>query len=170
MEPVSYEEFKALVRLSKRAFHLELRDSYNVASEDEPFGRWQRGERDDYVWHQDWLGFLREATRAGAQVQRVRLVSLPHSEYTRWGLEVAPLNIQAGEDVRYLPRQQAEGIELPDEDFWLLDDDWLILSVFSDDGRTGGFARDDDPQLLRQCLTVRDAVWDRAIPYAQYTR
>ena len=56
MEPVSYEGFKALALRGKRAFHQEQRDSYNVAAEDEPFGRWLRGEPDDYAWHQDWLG------------------------------------------------------------------------------------------------------------------
>ena len=57
---------------SKRAFHLEQRDAYNVAAEDEPFGRWLRGEPDDYAWHHDWLSFLRQATAAGVTVQRVQ--------------------------------------------------------------------------------------------------
>jgi Family of unknown function (DUF6879) len=168
MEPLSYEEFKDLVRGSKRAFHLELKDTYNVAAEDEPFGRWQRDEPDDYAWHQDWLGFLREVTASGVQVQRVRLVSVPHTEYTRWGLDVARLNAEAGEDMRYLPRRLAKDIDWPDDDFWLLDDDKLVLSVFSADGRTGGFAQGTSPQLLAQCLAVRDRVWDLAVPYADY--
>jgi hypothetical protein len=168
MEPVSYEDFKALVCTRKRAFHLEQRDTYNVEAEDEPFGRWLRGEPDDYAWHQDWLDFVRQATAAGVQVQRVRLVSVPHSDYIGWGLDVSPLNIEAGEDIRYLPRHLTEDIDLPDEDFWLLDDDMFILSVFSADGRTGGFARKSSPELLRQCIAVRDQVWERAIPYAQY--
>jgi hypothetical protein len=168
MEPVSYEDFKALACASKRAFHLEQRDTYNVESEDEPFGRWLRGEPDDYAWHADWLGFVRRATAAGVHVQRVRLASVPHSDYVRWGLDVSPLNIEAGEDIRYLPRNLAEDINLPDEDFWLLDDDVLVLSVFSADGRTGGFARPSSPELLRQCVAVRDQVWERAVPYAQY--
>jgi len=168
VEPLSYEGFKALALSSKRAFHLEQRDSYNVAAEDEPFGRWLRGQPDDYAWHQDWLHFLREATAAGIAVQRVRLASVPHTDYIRWGLDVSPLNIEAGEDIRYLPRQLADDITLPEEDYWLLDDDTLILSVFSADGRTGGFAREPGPELLRHCLVVRDQVWDRAIPYAQY--
>jgi hypothetical protein len=77
MEPLSYEGFKALALCGKRAFHLEQREAYNVAAEDEPFGRWLRGEPDDYAWHQDWLGFIRQATAAGVAVQRVRLASHP---------------------------------------------------------------------------------------------
>ncbi len=168
MEPVTYEDFKALACTRKRAFHLEQRDAYNVESEDEPFGRWLRGEPDDYAWHADWLSFVHRATAAGVQVQRVRLASSPHSDYIRWGLDVSPLNIEAGEDIRYLPRELAEGIELPAEDYWLLDDDTLILSVFSPDGRTGGFAWPSSTELLRQCVAVRDQVWERAVPYAQY--
>jgi hypothetical protein len=168
MEPLSYDAFKTLACTYKRAFHLEQRDAYNVAAEDVPFGRWLRGEPDGYAWHQDWLNFLRQATAAGVTVQRVRLASVPHTAYVRWGLEVSPLNIEAGEDIRYLPRHLTTDIELPDEDYWLLDDDTLILSVFSPDGRTGGFAREPSPELLRQCLVARDQVWDRAITYAQY--
>jgi hypothetical protein len=168
VQSLSYEGFKTLVLASKRAFHLEQRDAYNVAAEDEPFSRWIRGEPDDYAWHQDWLGFLRRATAAGAAVQRVRLASVPHTDYIRWGLDVSPLNIEAGENIRYLPRHLADGIKLPEEDFWLLDDDTLILSVFSADGRAGGFAHEPDPELLGQCLAVRDQVWDLAIPYARY--
>jgi uncharacterized protein DUF6879 len=168
MEPLSYDAFKSLACTRKRAFHLEQRDAYNVAAEDEPFGRWLRGEPDDYAWHQDWLSFLRHATAAGVTVQRVRLASVPHTDYVRWGLAVSPLNIEAGEDIRYLPRHLTRGIELPAEDYWLLDDDTLILSIFSPDGRTGGFAREPDQELLRQCLVVRDQVWGLAVPYAQY--
>ena len=121
-----------------------------------------------FLWHQDWLNFLRQATAAGVAVQRVRLATIPHTDYVRWGLDVSPLNIEAGEDIRYLPRRLTADIELPDEDYWLLDDDTLILSVFSADGRTGGFAREPEPDLLRQCLAVRDELWDRAVPYARY--
>ncbi len=70
--------------------------------------------------------------------------------------------------MRYLPRHLAKDIEFPEEDYWLLDDDKLVLSVFSADGRTGGFARETSPELLRQCLAVRDQLWARAIPYADY--
>ncbi len=168
MEPLGYEDFKAVAASGKRAFHLEQRDSYHVAAEDEPFGRWLAGEPDDYAWHQDWLSFLRQATAAGVAVQRVRLASVPHTDYIRWGLHIARLSIAAGEDIRYLPRHLAAGIRLPEEDFWLVDEDKLIWSVFSADGRTGAFAREDRPELVRQCLQARDQVWERAVPYDRY--
>ncbi len=168
MEQLTYDDFKAMAHASRRAFHLELSDDYNVASEDAAFGKWQRGEPDDYAWHQDWLGFLRQAAAGGTHVERLRIVSLPHTEYTRFGLAIGRLNTEAGEDLRYLPRDLTQGIDLPGEDYWLLDDDTLILSVFSEDGRTGGFARETGEQWLRHALQVRDQVWEMGIPYATY--
>jgi uncharacterized protein YneR len=168
MTPVSYEVFQAAVRLSNRAWHVELRDTYAVVSEDEPFERFLSGTVDDYAWLSEWRDFVAEVTYAGVQVQRARVVTVPHSSYTRWGLSVAAILTAAGEEIRYLDRHHTAGIVLPEEDFWLLDDDRLILSVFSDDGRQGGFASSTDPQMLEGCLAVRDQVWARAIPYPDY--
>jgi hypothetical protein len=170
MESLTYDEFKDLVRASKRAWHVEFRDAYNVAIEDEPFRRFRAGEYDSYEWLDEWLQFIREVTEAGVTVQRVRLVSVPHGDYTRWGLVVAPHNIEAGEEIRYLPRSMAADLDLPSEDYWLLDDNVLVLSVFSGGGRTGGFARETDSRLVAHCRLVRDQIWPRAIPYAEYVR
>lgn len=156
MERMTYDEFKATLRACKRAWHLELRDTYHVAIEDEPFRRFLEGEPDDYAWRRSWLSFIREVSGAGVVVQRLRLVSVPHTDYTRWGLALAPQNIAAGEEVRYLRRERAEDIELPPEDCWLFDDNDLVLSVFSDDGRTGGFTRESNHELTDWYRQVRD--------------
>ncbi|HKS99455.1 MAG TPA: hypothetical protein VJT31_07990 [Rugosimonospora sp.] len=170
MGPTTYGEFKDLVRASKRAWHVEFRDTYNVESEDEPFRRFLAGEHDSYDWLGEWLQFISKVTASGVAVQRMRLVSIPHCDYTRWGLTVAPHNIEAGEEIRYLPRTRTADLVPPAEDYWLLDDDTLVLSVFSDDGRQGGFARETDPQLVAQCRDTRDQLWPRAIPYDEYVR
>jgi hypothetical protein len=168
MERLTYDEFKALLGASKRAWHVELRDTYNVQSEDEPFERFLNGESDSYAWFDEWLALIREVTAAGVAVQRARIVTVPHCDYTRWGFAVAPRSIHAGEDIRYLPRHLAEDIDLPQEDYWLFDDDTLVLSIFSEDGRTGGFAREPDRDSTAHCRAVRDQVWSRAVPFAEY--
>jgi hypothetical protein len=95
-------------------------------------------------------------------------VTVPHTDYTRWGLACAEPLTAAGEEIRYLRRDEAGGIPFPKEDFWLFDEDRIILSVFSEDGRQGGFASTDDRDLLDQCRVVRDRVWERAVPCATY--
>ncbi len=76
--------------------------------------------------------------------------------------------MEAGEDVRFLPRELTRDVALPAEDFWLFDDDKLVLSIFSADGRTGMFARETDPGIVAQYRTARDQVWPRALPYSEY--
>ena len=102
----------------KTAFHLELKDSYYVPEESGPFTLFLEGEPDDFAWHQPWLKIVREAAGAGKSMTRVRVVTVPHTDYVRWGLTVAPLNIGAGEDIRWLPRHQAADIDFPADDYW----------------------------------------------------
>jgi hypothetical protein len=168
MEQITYGQFKELVRSGRRAWHLELRDTYNVEQEDVPFGKWRRGEHDDFAWLAEWLSFVRDVTSAGVRVERLRVVTEPHSPYTRWSLSHTRLNVDAGEDVRYLPRHLAPDIEFPAEDCWLIDDDQLVLSLFQPDGRSAGYGREEDPALTARYRAVRDTTWPRATPYADY--
>jgi hypothetical protein len=100
------EGFRALFRGSagSLAFHLELKEAYGVAEEDEPYRRFLAGEPDDYAWRDDYFKLIRDVTSRGVQVRRVRLVSEPLNDYARFLLRITPGNIAAGEDVRYLPR------------------------------------------------------------------
>lgn len=169
MQPIEYRQFQDMLRNSKRAWHLELRDTYNVEFEEPPLARWRKGQSDDFAWLKNWLEFIRELTKNGVQVERLRVVSEPHTEYTRWSIEVTRLNVSAGEDVKYLPRQHTEGILFPDEDCWLLDKEHLILSLFKPDGRSAGFAVESDPGMIARYRAVRDKAWPRGIPYSEYT-
>jgi hypothetical protein len=107
-------------------------------------------------------------TSQGIKIQRVRIAGVPHTEYFRWEMALTPQNITAGEDVRYLPRHLVGDAKLPDHDCWLFDDDKLVLSIFSHDGRVGGFARETDTELASRYRAVRDWVWPMATPYADY--
>ena len=164
------DDFHAIFRSSKRAFHLELKDSYNVAHEDEPFRKWLAGEPDSYEWRRPWLSFIREVTASGTAVQRVRIANVPHTDYFRWEIALSPQNIAAGEDVRFLPRSLANGITLPDDDCWMFDDEELVLSIFTPDGRTGAFVRDTDIRRIGEYRVARDRIWARAVPYDEYVR
>jgi hypothetical protein len=150
------------------AFHVELKDSYHVPEEAGPFELFRQGKPDDFSWHQPWLRLVREATQAGKSITRVRVVTVPHCDYTRWGLTVAPLNIQAGEDLRWLPRHRASGIDFPPDDYWLFDDNRVVFTLFEDDGHFAGGAQVSDPQITQQCRTVHQQAWALAIPHEQY--
>lgn len=168
MKAITFQEFQNMFRASGRTFHLELRDDYRVEVEEVPFGKWLRGEPDDFQWRTEWLSFVKEITARGIVVERARVVTEPHTDYVRWELALDPQNIDAGEDIRYLPRHRTEGIALPAEDCWLFDDDRLVLSLFKPEGGSGGFAREYDPDLIMHYRVACDQVWSRAVPYATY--
>lgn len=161
--------FRNLFRtFNETAFHLELKDSYHVPEESGPFSLFLDGKPDDFAWHEPWLNIVREATRAGKRMTRVRVVTVPHSDYTRWGLTVARLNIAAGEDIRWLPRRLAKGIEFPPQDYWLFDDTRVVFTEFHEDGRFLGGTEATGPQVVAQCRHAHEQVWSRAISHAQY--
>lgn len=152
------------------AFHLEVEDSYHTPDESEPFQNFLIGKPDDFGWHQPWLNVVSKATATGRRIERVRIVTEPHVDYTRWGLSVAPLNIEAGEDIRWLPRHLIEGIEATADDFWLIDRRRVVFTVFTPDGTFSGGAETVDPVIVERCNRVRDALWSIAVPHAEYVR
>ncbi len=161
--------FDEIFRTFKRsAFHLEVEDSYHTPDESEPFQKFMSGEPDDFKWHRPWLELVRESTGSGRRVERVRIVTVPHVDYTRWGLTVAPLNIEAGEEIRWLPRHKLGDIDVTADDFWLIDCERVVFTVFTPDGAFSGGAETVDPVIVDRCVRVRDALWSIAIPYADY--
>lgn len=169
MKLLQGEAFSDLFRTFDRtAFHLELKDSYRVPEEAGPFELFMTGKSDDFSWHERWLKLVSDATQAGKIINRVRVVTVPHSDYARWGLTVARLNIEAGEDIRWLPRHLSDGIEFPVDDYWLFDCNRVIFTVFEEDGRFVGGMEAFDSGTIEKCRRVQEQVWARAIPHNEY--
>lgn len=169
MQLLTGDAFDDLFRtFARTAFHLEVQDTYSTPEESEPFRRFLDGEPDDFAWHQPWLKLIEGTTSAGRSVTRARVVTVPHVDYTRWGLAVAELNIAAGEDIRWLPRHLAVDLSLPLDDFWLFDDERVVFTVFEPGGRFAGGAQTVDPFIVERCCQAQRQVWARAIPHATY--
>jgi hypothetical protein len=96
---------------------LEARDKYNVTYENESLQKFLANEADDLPWIQSWLTMIREAVNEGRHFARVRVVSVPIIDYSRFGVWCSPFTNGAGEDIRYLPRDRAEAAGLPNHDY-----------------------------------------------------
>lgn len=158
-------------RFDRDAFHLELRDDYGSPVEDTPYARWQRGEPDDYAWLDPWMTLVRRVTGQGRMVRRVRVVTEPHSQYVGWEHSLTRLNIEAGEDIRWLPRHRVpEAVTFPlaGNDWWLFDDRLLAVGHFDEEGRVLGSELIEDPEAVETCVRVRDHLWSLATPHAEY--
>ncbi|MEV0298628.1 DUF6879 family protein [Nocardia sp. NPDC050710] len=152
----------------KQAFHLEARDSYAVPQESERFRRFLDGERpivDDYK--NDWVDLVQETTGRGVMMSRIRVVTVPHTDYQRWLLSVTGSNVDAGEDIRYVPRHLAG--EVPPDDWWLIDNERVVYNLWDEHGsQAEAVAATTDPRIIEYCQGVKQRLWELASPYAEY--
>lgn len=166
--------FNELFRLAKRsAVHLEMRDGYMQS--DPEYIAWREGVRNAsrYLDQEtsSWLALMRDITSRGVAVRRARIVSEPVADYIRFEHHVTDGNVEAGEQVRWLPRRRASDLALPGNDFWLFDDSLVLFLHFTGDGELspeGDEERTTDPAVVRLCSTAFESVWERAIPHEEY--
>lgn len=173
MEPLTDQQWAQLLGACRRsAWHLETRDWYGVDDEKQRLALFAATGRRDHAAEAaeraPWLDLIREVTTAGVQVRRARIVCEPLSSYMRFSHAGTQPNIDAGEDVRWLPRRQASRIALPGNDFWLLDGQQVLFNYFTGDGRSAGHELAADTQAVSLCTAAFEAVWAAAIPHARY--
>ncbi|MGW0324235.1 DUF6879 family protein [Nocardia sp. NPDC003183] len=162
--------FDNLLRSARQeAFHLEVQDTYSTPDETQPFRDFLNGgPADDYSWLRGWLDLVEETAARGVAVRRARVVTVPHTDYTRWLLEVSYQNAAAGEQIRYLSRHDVDAAQLTVDDWWLFDRNSVAFTVFEPDGRWRGGAVTTDPRIVAYCVRVRDLVWEAAVPHSEY--
>ncbi|TJZ45397.1 hypothetical protein FCH28_29150 [Streptomyces piniterrae] len=166
--------FEGLFRQAKHsAVHLEMRDGY------------MRSDSEFISWSQDplsvpprcapdsrpWLSLMKEITGRGVVVRRTRIFSEPMSDYLRFEHHLTPRNVEAGEQVRWLPRRKASDLALPGNDFWLFDNSLVLFLHFTGDGELspeGDEERTTDPSVVRLCSTAFETVWERATSHEEY--
>jgi len=169
MQLLNIDQFRQLLRNSHRSFHLETQDGYAVDDEADALATFiETGAIEEDPSWSAWDDMVKEITSSGRLIQRVRVVTEPHTDYTRFLHATTQANVDVGEDIRWLPRHAIDPGELTADDWWSLDEDTIAFTAFEPDGNLGGLAVTTDPVIVRYCLAVRDTVWDRAIPHADY--
>ncbi len=153
------------------AWRLEVRTSYGLLDDDQSYQAFLAGREPDLTWFTPWLDLMREQIGgSGKLVERVRVVDDPPSDYLRWECFLNRWNAEAGEDIRYLSRESADALRLPAYDFWIFDSAAVAFMVFAESGEFTGPVVVDDRAVTRQHVAYRDAAWQAAIPYEQYSR
>ncbi|WP_262401779.1 DUF6879 family protein [Actinomadura sp. CNU-125] len=150
------------------AVHLEQRDVYTPDNAD--FLRWRNGDHFDPIeWGQGWIDMVAPLVERGVTVRRARIVSEPVSDYIRFEYGVTPMNVAAGEQVRWLPRRRASDLVVPGNDYWVFDDRLVQFNHFAGDGSSLRQPENrDESTVVSMCLSAFEAVWERAIPHEDY--
>lgn len=170
MTPITPEEFDDLLTsgFDREAVHLETRDAYGTAVELPYMAKWAAGEPDDLEWLQGWCGTLRGHVSAGRSVRRARVVSEPLSDYQRWSLGIAWPMVEAGEDIRWVPRRLVSSVAFPGNDFYLFDDRLAVFLLYAGSGLSAGMLSSTSPADLRLCRSSFEAAWELSVPHREY--
>jgi len=156
----------------REALHLEMRDVYTTTIERDRFRLWLRGEPLDPAaeaeWWRPWFALMEANLAAGKTLRRLRIVSEPVSDYIRFEWLDAAKLVEAGEDVRWLPRRRASTLLLPGNDFWLFDDETVIFTHFAGNGEVLDHERTTHPGTVAACKAAFEAAWAIAIPHTEY--
>jgi hypothetical protein len=150
------------------AFRLETRRRYNAEDEREAVRCFLNGEPIDLEWLQPWLRQVNAAARHGRRMQRVRLIGHPPSDYLRFALWTTPHLLEAGDDVRYLPEDRAQHLNLPRHDFWLFDSRRMARLHFDAEDRFAAAELVSDPTELAPYLQAQSAAMQHSMHFDRY--
>lgn len=151
------------------AFRLETLDFYIADNEHEPYRRFLASEPQDLSWRQPWCRMVGDIRESGGTIGRVHIVPDTLTDYLRFELTCAyPASVEAGEDVRILPRSTASGLGLPGDDYWLFDDEHSAVLGYSPDGEFVEVDLVTDPERIKQHVHWRYKAQDAAMPLYEY--
>jgi hypothetical protein len=159
-----------LAACTSSAVHLEIHDAHLTS--DPAYRAWLAGQadaRESAEQYRAYTDVVVPAVRRGVRVRRARIVSEPASEYVRWEHWLTdPVNIAAGEDVRWLPRRLASTLAVPGNPYWVFDDRLVRFTIFDGSGEVQGSQYSDDAGVIDACRSAFEAVWRLAVPHQEY--
>lgn len=149
------------------AFRLETRQSYGVASEQVEYEHFASTGELDIPDTDQWLTRLRRFRQSGRWVGRVHVLTRPLTAYLRYEFAVYGFTVRAGEDVRILDVTDRPDPGLPNQDFWLFDENAVVLMEYDDEGNQLGreLLEDVDPAPY---VEWKRLALDRAVPFDSY--
>jgi hypothetical protein len=138
---ITDEEFwRQLATFERSAWRFEQQPSYAIGYEQKIIDDFLAGHPSppDTVL-EEWMTQVAEQTAAGKTVGRVRIIDEPMTDYQRWLKWLDAWNLKSGETIDYLTRRYAREVGLLPavgaSDWWLFDDERLMLMIFDEAGR-----------------------------------
>lgn len=159
---------------SHSSFRLEALDQYSVEFEREEFEAFLRGDPlppPNPPEFDAWLEQLRRERAEGRLRSRVHAIAGPLTPYLHYEIDWAYKgNAAAGEDIRIVHAASWEtspfGTQPPD--FYLLDDERVILLTYDESGHWLGGEIITDPAELPRYRRLRDLALSTSRPLAEY--
>lgn len=163
---------KAWENSKKNIFRLEEIPEYNVPEDLVNFNKWKHGK---FVIDKDsknWLANLKSTKNKRINIQRVRIVSFPFSNYLKYEIDFWQHSTKAGEKILFLDKAIYQKIkftlDFSPEDFWLFDDKTLIIFHYNP---KGDFVREEpilDPQTINKYVILKKELLRYAISMSKF--
>lgn len=125
------------------AFRLECLQTYAVSAEDARLRAFREGlpRPERSVRTNPWLQRIAATTIAGKSWSRVRLVSRPLTEYTRYEMIGFVESQAVGEQIRIVDLNAHPDLRDLGPDFWLFDAEFAIIMRYDEAGTVLGYER-----------------------------
>lgn len=166
---LSSEEMGGLFKGFRRsAFRMETHQTYTIPSERDSVRRFLAGQPKPVDHNAGWHATVRANVAGGKSMQRLKVIRRPFSDYIRYHLAWSiPGNVQAGEDYRILELTDRSELGIPEQDYWMFDDQTVALLNFNPDGTLAGREL-ADPSDLEQYRKWRDLALSEAVRFVDY--
>jgi hypothetical protein len=169
---VTEEDFAALFdTFQHTAFRLEALQTYDVTAETEAVRAFREGlpRPERSVRTSPWLRRVAVSTAQGKQWSRVRVVSYPLTEYTRYELVGYVESQAAGEHIQLVDFDRVGDLG---PDFWLFDAGTpharAVLMRYTVDGKIEGFELVTDPNQLERLQSIQHTAEAHAVPLNEF--
>lgn len=167
MELISVERRAELLANTRDILKIELRDNYAI--DGEHLAAWRSGgfpaiEAAALAWRDMFAADL----AAGRVWRRVRVVSEPPSEYTRFAYDFAEPAVESGEDLRWLPRRLVSAMPLPSNDCFVLDGETAMFNVLDGEDNRVEIQVFTEQAAVKFCREAIEAAFAMATPHHQY--
>ncbi|WP_327401213.1 hypothetical protein OG194_14085 [Streptomyces sp. NBC_01288] len=167
---IGLDEFDRLfTQFEHTAWRLETHRRYASDEVTDTYAQFTRGEPVDWDGKDaEWCAERRAQTALGKRFERVRIIDSPPTPGQLYLLDNARRNSSVGEDIRNLPRADAERLQLPEEDFWIFDSRLVVLLNFDDTDDLVNVELITEPVEVNRYAQARDAATHYAEPYEEF--
>lgn len=147
-----------------RLWRWECRGDYSTVDAD-LLERWRAGRGRDPQEDRPWVEYVQGLRQRGVRFERARRLTEPLTEYLRMQVDFTYMNIEAGEDVRWVAPAAAAEVGMPDYDFYLVDDGRVAVLDFDADGQFADARTSTTREVVTRHVAWRDLIWPHAVPH-----
>lgn len=161
-------------KAQKNIFRLEAIPEYNVPEDLVLFNKWKQSKLESDKAFLKWLEGLNKTKERGVKMQRVRIVSLPFSDYIKYEIDFWKHSTKQGENILFLEAKRYEHIKqkfnFEPKDFWIFDDKILIIFHYDE---KGDFVKEKlipDKETIKKYVELKRELLDHAIPMDEFLK